>query len=184
MKRIWMQQAIDLARNGWGRTSPNPLVGCVIVKNATVLATGYHAAAGLEHAERAAINQAVKKGSDLKGASLLVNLEPCAHHGRTPPCTDLIINSGISEVYIAMSDPNPRVAGRGIAALRQAGIKVHIGLLKQEAQVLNEPFCKYITSGLPFVIMKAAMSIDGKIADFKGRSRWISGEKSRQLVHH
>lgn len=184
MNEKWMRRALENARKGWGKTSPNPLVGCVIVRDGLVLAEGYHAGAGLDHAERAAIKAAINKGISISGASLYVNLEPCAHHGRTPPCTDIIISSGLSEVFIAMADPNPRVSGKGVAALTQAGIKVHTGLLADEARCLNEPFRKYITTGLPFVIMKTAMSIDGKIADSQGRSRWITGETSRQLVHH
>ncbi|HAL74374.1 MAG TPA: bifunctional diaminohydroxyphosphoribosylaminopyrimidine deaminase/5-amino-6-(5-phosphoribosylamino)uracil reductase RibD [Clostridiales bacterium] len=180
----WMRKALQLAERAWGRTSPNPLVGCVIVKDGDVLAEGYHSAPGLDHAERAAINQARQNGVPLTGATLYVNLEPCSHHGRTPPCADLIIESGIGTVVAAISDPNPRVAGQGFRKLQNAGIRLRTGVLAAEAQKLNEIFIKYITTGLPFILMKSAISLDGKIATRTGNSKWISGEVSRQVVHH
>jgi len=180
----WMREALRLAELGWGRTSPNPLVGCLIVRDGCVLSEGYHAAAGFDHAERAAINQARQRGVSLDGATLYVNLEPCSHQGRTPPCADLIIESGIRTVVAAMSDPNPRVAGQGFQKLQNTGILLRIGVLAAEAQKLNEIFIKYITTGLPFVLLKSAISLDGKIATRTGNSKWISGEVSRQVVHH
>ncbi len=178
-----MRRALDLASDGWGRTRPNPLVGCVIVRDDTILAEGFHAAAGQAHAERAAIDQAREKGLSLRGATLYVNLEPCSHYGRTPPCADLIIETGIGRVVVALEDPNPLVAGRGIQALREAGIDVTLGVLEDQARQLNEIFIKYITTGKPFVILKAAISLDGKIATRSRESKWISGPKARELVH-
>ena len=180
----WMNYALELAQKGWGHTNPNPLVGCVIIKNNKVIAEGYHAAVGQYHAERAAISEAKHFGISLAGSTLYVNLEPCAHYGRTPPCADLIIDSGIKKVVIAMEDPNPKVAGKGIDKLRQAGISVLVGVCEQEARKLNEIFIKYITTQIPFVLMKTAMSLDGKIAANSGDAKWISGEQSRAIVHH
>lgn len=179
----WMHRAMKLAEKGWGRTRPNPLVGCVIVRDNRVIAEGYHAALGQAHAERAAIEQATQRGISLTGATLYVNLEPCSHYGRTPPCADLIIASGIQRVVLAMQDPNPLVAGRGIQALRAAGIEVTVGILEQQARQQNEIFIKYISTGRPFVILKAAISLDGKIATRTGESKWITGSQSRKLVH-
>lgn len=179
----WMHRAMKLAEKGWGRTRPNPLVGCVIVRDNRVIAEGYHAELGQAHAERAAIEQATQRGISLTGATLYVNLEPCSHYGRTPPCADLIIASGIQRVVLAMQDPNPLVAGRGIQALRAAGIEVTVGILEQQARQQNEIFIKYISTGRPFVILKAAISLDGKIATRTGESKWITGSQSRKLVH-
>ncbi len=179
----WMRRAMKLAEKGWGRTRPNPLVGCVIVRDGLVLSEGYHAALGQAHAERAAIEYAQGRGIDLAGATLYVNLEPCSHFGRTPPCASLIIENRLARVVIAMQDPNPLVAGRGIQTLRTAGIEVTTGMLEREARQLNEIFIKHITTGKPFVILKAAISIDGKIATHTGESKWISGAQSRKLVH-
>ena len=178
-----MHRAMKLAEKGWGRTRPNPLVGCVIVRDNRVIAEGYHAALGQAHAERAAIEQATQRGISLTGATLYVNLEPCSHYGRTSPCADLIIASGIQQVVLAMQDPNPLVAGRGIQALRAAGIEVTVGILEQQARQQNEIFIKYISTGRPFVILKAAISLDGKIATRTGESKWITGSQSRKLVH-
>ena len=179
----WMRRALKLAEKGWGRTRPNPLVGCVIVRDGEILTEGYHAALGRAHAERAAIEQAQSQGIDLTGATLYVNLEPCSHFGRTPPCADLIIENRLTRVVIAMEDPNPLVAGRGIKALRTAGIEVTTGVLESEARRLNEIFIKHITTGKPYVILKAAISVDGKIATHTGESQWISGADSRKMVH-
>jgi len=176
----WMRRALKLAEKGWGWTRPNPLVGCVIVRDGEVLAEGYHAALGRAHAERAAIEQAQSQGIDLTDATLYVNLEPCSHFGRTPPCADLIIEHGIARVVVAMIDPNPIVSGRGIQSLRTAGIEVTTGVLESEARRLNEIFIKHITTGKPFVILKAAISVDGKIATHTGESQWISGAQSRK----
>lgn len=176
----YMKRALELARGGWGKTNPNPLVGAVIVRNGEIIAEGYHEVLGCAHAEIAAFNNAKQ---DVKGGTLYVNLEPCSHYGRTPPCAKAIIEAGIKKVVIAMEDPNPKVSGRGIEMLRNAGIEVITGVLEQEARKLNEIFIKYITEKRPFVIMKIAMTLDGKIATFQGDSRWVSGEASRKYVH-
>lgn len=184
MDDIYMQQALNLAAQGWGCTNPNPLVGAVIVRDNQVIAEGYHAQLGEEHAERAALNQARLNHQDVRGSTLYVTLEPCSHFGRTPPCTDAIIESGIREVVIAMEDPNPLVSGKGIQQLQASGILTRTGVLEQAAKKLNEIFITYITRHKPFVILKAAMTLDGKIATAAGDSRWISCEESRQYVHH
>ncbi len=176
----YMKRALELAKRGWGRTNPNPLVGAVIVKNGQIIAEGYHEALGSAHAEAAALSNAKQ---DVRGGTMYVNLEPCSHLGRTPPCAAAIIEAGIKEVVIAMTDPNPVVSGRGIQMLKDSGIGVKTGVLEEEAKRLNEIFIKYITEKKPFVIMKTAMTIDGKIASVSGDSRWISGESSRQYVH-
>ena len=176
----YMKRALELAKLGWGRTNPNPLVGAVIVKDGEIMAEGYHEMIGCAHAEAAAFNNA--KG-DVRGGTLYVNLEPCSHYGRTPPCAKAIIEKGIKEVVIAMTDPNPKVAGKGIRMLEDAGIRVVDGILEEEAKKLNEIFIKFISQKKPFVIMKTAMTLDGKIATCQGDSKWISGESSRQYVH-
>ena len=175
---MWM--ALDLARQGLGKTNPNPMVGAVLVKDGEVVGTGFHAKAGLAHAEIIALQDACEKA---RGATLFVNLEPCSHQGRTPPCVDAIIEGGIRKVVMAMKDPNPLVSGQGIKKLEKAGIKVKTGVLEEKALRLNEVFIKYITTRLPFVVVKSAMTLDGKIATQQGESQWISGEKSRELVH-
>ena len=175
-----MRRALELAGKASGRTSPNPIVGAVIVKNGRVIAEGYHKKAGRPHGEIEALRKAGKRA---RGAQLFVNLEPCCHQGRTPPCTDAIIESGLKEVYMGLRDPNPRVAGKGIRQLKRAGIAVHAGLLKQECQRLNEVFVKYIQTGMPFVTLKSALSLDGKIATSTGESQWITGPEARQRVH-
>lgn len=184
MDEFHMNQALSLAEKGWGMTNPNPLVGAVIVRDGHVIGEGYHAKLGGAHAERDALNQARLNHQDVRGATIYVTLEPCTHHGRTPPCTDAIIESGIGEVVVAMQDPNPLVSGKGIQQLREAGIKVRTGVLEQEAKKLNEIFISYMTHKKPFVIMKVAMTLDGKIATATGDSRWISCAMSRQYVHH
>lgn len=176
----FMDRALALAERGLGRTRPNPAVGAVVVRDGRVVGEGYHAAAGQPHAEVLALRQA---GEAARGATLYVTLEPCCHFGRTPPCTREIIGAGIARVVAAMLDPNPRVAGRGAEELRRAGIDVQVGCREREARRLNEAFCKYITTGIPFVTYKAALSLDGKVATAGGDSRWISGEESRRLVH-
>lgn len=175
-----MQRALDLARRATGRTSPNPLVGAVVVKAGQVIGEGYHRKAGTPHAEVHALNAA---GENARGATLYVTLEPCCHWGRTPPCTDALINAGIIEVYIAGIDPNPKVAGKGVRQLEKAGLRVHVGLCGQEAAELNEIYRKYIQTGTPFIILKTAMSLDGKIATVSGESQWITSEASRQRGH-
>ena len=177
---VFMQRALDLARRATGRTSPNPLVGAVIVKDGKVIGEGYHKKAGTPHAEVHALNAA---GENAKGATLYTNLEPCCHWGRTPPCTAAVIQAGIAQVYIAEVDPNPSVAGNGMRELETAGIRVHVGICPQEAEALNEVHRKYIRTGMPFVILKTAMSLDGKIATPSGESQWITSEASRQRGH-
>ena len=176
----FMQRALNLARQAKGRTSPNPLVGAVIVKDGKVIGEGYHQKAGSPHAEVHALNAA---GEDAKGATLYTTLEPCCHWGRTPPCTEALIRAGIAHVYVADGDPNPNVAGKGVQQLQDAGINVHVGVHRQKASDLNEVHRKYIQTGRPFVILKTAMSLDGKIATASGESQWITSEASRQRGH-
>lgn len=177
---VFMRRALQLAGQAKGRTSPNPLVGAVIVKNGKIIGEGYHQKAGTPHAEVHALNAV---GENAKGATLYTNLEPCCHWGRTPPCTEALIRAGIAEVYIAAVDPNPNVAGKGLRQLEKAGICVHVGVCQQEAEKLNEVHTKYIQTGLPFVILKIAMSLDGKIATASGESQWITSEASRHRGH-
>ncbi|MBR4642061.1 MAG: bifunctional diaminohydroxyphosphoribosylaminopyrimidine deaminase/5-amino-6-(5-phosphoribosylamino)uracil reductase RibD [Selenomonadaceae bacterium] len=176
-----MREALKLARNAEGRTSPNPLVGAVVVKDGRIIAQGWHRKAGTPHAEIHALNMA---GELAKGATLYVTLEPCSHFGRTPPCARAIVDAGIKKVFAAMKDPNPKVAGRGFEILQSAGVEVEVGLLEEEAQKLNEIFIKWVTKNLPFITMKFACSIDGKIATVAGESQWISCEASRKFTHH
>lgn len=180
MHEVYMRRALELAKRGWGMTNPNPLVGAVVVKGRKIVGEGYHPYLGGPHAEVVALNEA---GERSRNAELYVTLEPCCHYGRTPPCMNKIIESGIKKVYVAMKDPNPKVSGKGIEILKNNGIEVEIGILEKEARKLNEIFIKYITTKLPFVIMKSAMSLDGKIATFLGDSKWITSEESRRLVH-
>jgi diaminohydroxyphosphoribosylaminopyrimidine deaminase/5-amino-6-(5-phosphoribosylamino)uracil reductase len=175
-----MRRAYRLARKAAGRTSPNPIVGAVLVRGGKIVGTGYHKAAGSDHAEIAALKQA---GTKARGARLYITLEPCSHYGRTPPCADALIRAGIKEVVAAMRDPNPRVAGSGFETLRRAGIKVRLGLMAAECRTMLEAFSKFITRGMPFVTLKLAATLDGKIAAASGESQWISGEPSRALVH-
>ncbi len=177
---ILMRRALDLARKGQGRTAPNPMVGAVIVNKGQVVGEGYHRQAGKPHAEIEALRKA---GNRARGGRMVLNLEPCCHHGRTPPCTEAIIKSGIREMVVGLRDPNPKVRGRGIRALKQAGIKVATGVMKKECAALNEVFLKYITAARPFVILKSAISLDGKIATETGNSRWITGPEARNKVH-
>ena len=176
----FMRAALRLARRALGDTSPNPVVGAVIVHRGRVVGQGYHRRAGLAHAEVEALRQARERA---RGATLVVTLEPCNHVGRTPACCDALIQAGITQVVIAMKDPNPITNGRGIARLRRAGIGVVTGVLEEEAKRLNAPFAKFITTGMPFVIAKIAQSLDGKIATTTGESRWISSASSRALGH-
>ena len=169
---FYMKKALELAKLGIGRTNPNPLVGAVIVKNEAIIGEGYHEAIGCDHAE---INALKNTSEDISGSTMYVNLEPCSHFGKTPPCVNSIIGSGIKRVVVAMIDPNPKVSGKGIELLKQNGIEVHTGVLENEARSLNEIFIKYITYKRPFVILKVAMTIDGKIATCNGDSKWVSG---------
>lgn len=176
----FMRRALHLAAQARGRTSPNPMVGAVVVQGGHIVGEGYHARAGGPHAEVVALRSAAGAAS---GADLYVTLEPCCHHGRTPPCTDRIIRAGVRRVVLPILDPNPLVFGGGIETLRAAGIAVESGLLAEEATSLNEAFTKFIRSRTPLVILKAAVSLDGKIATRTGDARWISGERSRERVH-
>jgi diaminohydroxyphosphoribosylaminopyrimidine deaminase / 5-amino-6-(5-phosphoribosylamino)uracil reductase len=178
--RRYLRMACRLALKAAGRTSPNPLVGAVLVRNGRVVGTGFHKMAGADHAEVVALKRA---GSKAKGATLYINLEPCSHFGRTPPCSRALIHAGIKEVVAGMRDPNPRVSGSGFRQLRRAGIRVRSGILEPECWRLNEAFCKFITRERPFVILKLAASLDGKIATVTGDARWISDGASRDMVH-
>ncbi len=179
-----MRRALRLAARAKGWTSPNPMVGAVLVKNGQVIGEGYHTAVGKPHAEREALADAARQGNDPDGATLFVNLEPCCHHGRTPPCTTALIEAGVARVVVAHQDPNPRVNGHGLALLREAGVEVELGLLAQEALELNQVYCRYISSRRPFVTLKAATTLDGKIATHTGHSRWVSGAAARKYAHH
>jgi len=176
----YMLRALTLAEKARGRTSPNPMVGAVIVHNGSVVGEGFHARAGEDHAEVVALKDA---GEKARGATMYVNLEPCCHFGKTPPCTNAIIRAGIRRVHMAMLDPNPLVQGKGQKILEEAGIETVVGECNQQAQELNEIFCHWICEKRPFVIAKFAMSLDGKIATHTGHSRWISSEKSRVYSH-
>ena len=176
----WMERALRLAEKGRGRTSPNPMVGALLVKGGRKVGEGYHAKAGGPHAEVVALGKAGRKA---KGATLYLNLEPCTHYGKTPPCAPAVIEAGVKRVVIGMKDPNPLVNGTGVKALRRAGLDVEIGILEKECQRLNEAFCKYIVNREPYVILKAAATLDGKIATRNGESQWMTGEASRHFVH-
>lgn len=176
-----MRRALQLAALGAGRTSPNPLVGAVVLDPAgRLVGEGFHARAGEAHAEVGALAQA---GERARGGTLVVTLEPCCHHGRTPPCSEAVIRAGVARVVVAMADPNPRVAGGGLAQLRQAGITVELGVLEAEARALNAPFLHRITTGRPLGILKWAMSLDGRTALPNGASQWISSPPARAWVH-
>ena len=176
----YMQLALELAGKGCGFVNPNPMVGAVIVKDGEIIAKGYHKKYGELHAERNALAACT---TSPKGATLYVTLEPCCHYGNTPPCTEAIIESGISKVVIGSKDPNPLVAGKGIEKLCRQGIEVFQGVLEKECDRLNEVFFHYIKTGTPYVVMKYAMTMDGKIATVTGKSKWITGETARQKVH-
>lgn len=180
MDKQYMELAIKLAESTAGQTSPNPQVGCVIVKNHEIKGVGTHLRAGEHHAEIHALNMA---GYAAKGATAYVTLEPCAHHGQTPPCSDALIRAGIKRVVIASTDPNPEVSGRGMERLRDAGITVESGLMKEEADYINRWFFHSITHGIPYVTLKFATSLDGKLATSSGESQWITNEESREDVH-
>ncbi|RQD69790.1 MAG: bifunctional diaminohydroxyphosphoribosylaminopyrimidine deaminase/5-amino-6-(5-phosphoribosylamino)uracil reductase RibD [Tindallia sp. MSAO_Bac2] len=175
-----MKEALNIAEKGWGNTNPNPLVGAVIVKNGQMIAKGYHEKFGGPHAEVKALESA---GREAKGSDMYVTLEPCSHYGKTPPCVDAIIAAGIKRVFIAVEDPNEKVAGRGAQKLRNAGIEVISGMLEEEAKKQNEIFMHYIVHKKPYIIAKAAMSLDGKIAATTGHSQWITGEQAREHAH-
>lgn len=176
----YMKRALELAINGCGFVNPNPMVGAVIAKDKEIIGEGYHEVYGMFHAERNAIKNCKKSP---KGATIYVTLEPCCHYGKTPPCTEAIIESGISKVVIGSLDPNPLVAGKGIEILRNNNIEVVEGVLKEECDCINEVFFNYIKTKKPYVVMKYAMTMDGKIATYTGKSKWITGETSRKRVH-
>ncbi|GBF72712.1 bifunctional diaminohydroxyphosphoribosylaminopyrimidine deaminase/5-amino-6-(5-phosphoribosylamino)uracil reductase [Paenibacillus sp. 598K] len=176
----YMRLALDVATKAKGQTGINPVVGCVIVKAGRIIGIGTHLRRGGAHAEVHALEMA---GEEARGATVYVTLEPCSHHGMTPPCSERIIAARAAKVVVAMEDPNPKVAGRGIARLRESGVEVKVGVLGAEARKLNEAFIKYITTGRPFVTLKTASTLDGKIAAKSGDSQWVTGPKAREMVH-
>ena len=180
---FFLQQAIELAKKGSGCTSPNPVVGAVLVKNGKVIGTGYHKQAGKDHAEVVAIRDAQKK-TNVDGAALYVTLEPCSHYGKTPPCVEAVVSAGIRTVYVGMRDPYKKVNGRGVNYLRSNGVKTHVlpsqRPVARQIRMLNQPFIKWATTGLPYVTLKAAVSLDGKIATHTKDSRWITGGEERE----
>ncbi len=180
MDQHWMKRTLELAKQGAGWVSPNPMVGCVIIKNGEVIAEGWHAKFGGLHAEAAALAVAGKRA---EGATLYVNLEPCSHFGKTPPCADAIIRHKLARVVVAMEDPNPKIAGRGIQRIRKAGIAVEVGLMEEEAKDLNRSFIHYITHQTPYCVMKTAVTMDGKTGTETGDSQWITGVDARKEVH-
>lgn len=176
----YMKHALELAESAMGHTSPNPMVGCVVVKNGRILTEGCHEKYGEFHAERNALTKCTE---DVSGADLYVTLEPCCHQGKTPPCTEIIIEKKIGRVFVGAMDPNPKVAGNGVRILQEHGIEVMTGILEKECLALNDIFFHYIRTGMPYVAMKYAMTLDGKIAAFTGDSKWVTGEKAREHVH-
>lgn len=179
-KQEYMRLAIELAKKGLGRTSPNPMVGCVVVRDEKIMARGFHERYGGFHAER---NALMSCPEDVTGADLYVTLEPCCHQGKTPPCTDIIVERGIGRVFIGAMDPNPKVAGNGARILREHGIHVETGLLEEECLAVNEVFMHYMVNRTPYVAMKYAMTLDGKIATASGDAKWITGERAREHGH-
>nr|WP_197530135.1 bifunctional diaminohydroxyphosphoribosylaminopyrimidine deaminase/5-amino-6-(5-phosphoribosylamino)uracil reductase RibD [Gloeobacter violaceus] len=176
----WMERCLALAEQAWGRTTPNPLVGAVVVNDGLAVGEGFHPKAGAPHAEAFALRAA---GDLARGATLYVNLEPCNHHGRTPPCTEAIVAAGLQRVVIGMVDPNPIVSGRGLERLRTAGIEVSVGVLSDRCERLNEAFSHFMRTGRPFGVLKYAMTLDGKTATRTGHSFWISGQAARARTH-
>jgi len=176
-----MKAAIEVATLGKGKTYPNPAVGAIIARGSRIVGKGYHRRAGLPHAEVEALGEA---GSQARGADLYVTLEPCDHHGRTPPCTEAIIRSGIRRVFVATLDPNPLVNGRGIRRLRRAGLEVHVGLLADEARSLNQAYFTFMRQGRPFISLKVAQTIDGMIATRSGESKWVTSRIARAAARH
>jgi len=177
----YMRLALRLARKGAGRVSPNPMVGAVVVDpSGEIISTGYHPEFGKPHAERIALK---KLGYKASGATLYVNLEPCCHHGKTLPCTEAIIKSGVKRVVVGVLDPNPQVSGRGVEILRKHGIEVKVGVLEEECKWLNRGFFKWVLKGIPYVVLKWAQTLDGKIATVTGESKWISSERALNYAH-
>ena len=177
---FFMAKALALAKRGLYTTDPNPRVGCVIVRDSKIVGEGWHRAAGQAHAEIEALRTA---GDRAQGSIAYVTLEPCCHHGKTPPCSDALINAGVSRVVAAMQDPNPLVAGQGIKTISDAGIETTIGLLEADAELLNRGFCHRMSHGKPLVVSKLAMSLDGRTAMASGESKWITGDNARRDVH-
>lgn len=180
MDSLYMKKALDLSLLGSGLTNPNPLVGAVIVKDGRIIGEGYHQYYGGNHAE---VNAIKNSKEEVAGATIYVTLEPCSHYGKTPPCANLLVEKKFKRVVVATLDPNPLVAGRGVEILRKRGIEVVVGVMEEEALKTNEVFIKYITTKIPFCILKTAMTLDGKIATYTGESKWITNEKSREYVH-
>ncbi|MDD7113561.1 MAG: bifunctional diaminohydroxyphosphoribosylaminopyrimidine deaminase/5-amino-6-(5-phosphoribosylamino)uracil reductase RibD [Lachnospiraceae bacterium] len=178
----YMRRAIELAKKGCGRVNPNPLVGAVIVRDGEIIGEGYHECYGQLHAERNAIANAKARGNSLEGSTIYVTLEPCCHYGKTPPCTEAIMEEGIAKVVVGSDDPNPLVSGKGFRILREHGIEVVPHFLKEECDAINDVFFHYIRTGRPYVVMKYAMTMDGKIACHTGDSKWVTGEKARNHV--
>ena len=178
----YMRRAIELAKKGSGHVNPNPLVGAVIVRDGEIIGEGYHECYGQLHAERNAIANAKKRGNSLEGSTIYVTLEPCCHYGKTPPCTEAIIEEKIARVVVGSDDPNPLVSGKGFQMLREKGIEVIPHFLKEECDAMNHVFFHYIRTGTPYVAMKYAMTMDGKIACYTGNSKWVTGEESRAHV--
>ncbi len=178
--RSYMRRALELARRGMGRTAPNPMVGAVIVRDGRIIGEGWHARCGELHAERHALSRCTESA---EGATIYVTLEPCCHQGRQPPCTEAVIQAGIRRVVVGSPDPNPLVAGKGLDLLRQHGITVETDVLRDECDALNTVFFHYITTGTPYVVLKYAMTMDGKIACHTGLSRWVTGPEARRRVH-
>ena len=178
----YMRRAIELAKKGSGHVNPNPLVGAVLVRDGEIIGEGYHECYGQLHAERNAIANAKKRGNSLEGSTIYVTLEPCCHYGKTPPCTEAIIEEKIAKVVVGSDDPNPLVSGKGFQMLREKGIEVIPHFLKEECDAINHVFFHYIRTGTPYVAMKYAMTMDGKIACYTGDSKWVTGEKSRAHV--
>ena len=179
MKKAYMKKALDLAKKAEGFTKSNPMVGCLLVKDGNIIAQGYHKGYGMDHGEI----EALKKADDPRGSTAYVNLEPCCHHGKTGPCCQALVEAGVRKVYIGHLDPNPLVSGKGLAYLKRHGLEVEVGVLEEESKKLNEVFIKYISTSLPFIAIKSAMTLDGKIACKTGDSKWITGSKSRHFVH-
>ena len=177
---IFMEKALILARRGLGKTSPNPMVGALVVKGGKILGKGYHRRYGGAHAEVIALRNTE---GDMKGASMYVTLEPCCHHGLTPPCVDALIGAGMSRIVVGTPDPNPRVNGKGIKILRDHGIQVKVGVLEERCRELNETYFKYMQTGMPLVTLKFAQSLDGRIATKMGRSQWLSSPEALSLTH-
>ena len=181
-EEMYMRRAIELAKKGSGHVNPNPLVGAVIVRDGEIIGEGYHECYGQLHAERNAIANAKKRGNSLEGSTIYVTLEPCCHYGKTPPCTEAIIEEKIARVVVGSDDPNPLVSGKGFQMLREKGIEVIPHFLKEECDAMNHVFFHYIRTGTPYVAMKYAMTMDGKIACYTGDSKWVTGEESRAHV--